>query len=244
VARLRDFDHRGTHRLIPTKFTTVSVLETLPLAAETLSDLSELDAATNERKIGERGGNSGISPLELIYQVPEAHIVNSAFTHPGPHGGRFNDARRGAWYAGLELDTSIREVAFHKRRFLQDARFKGRQTFDYADFLADFAGRFYTLDEAEQTDCLEPGPVPQCYAASQALANVLLVSGSSGIVYPSVRHVGGTCIACFRPALVHNPRRGKVYGISVAAESEQIESRVVTDSANRPVRSKRPVRMR
>jgi RES domain-containing protein len=244
VARLQDFDHRGTHRLIPTKFTTVSVLETLPLPAETLSDLSELDAATNERKVGERGGNSGISPLELVYQVPEAHIVNSAFTHPGPHGGRFNDARRGAWYAGLELDTSIREVAFHKRRFLRDAHFKGRQTFDYADFLADFAGGFNVLDEAEQTDCLKPSPVPQCYAASQALANILLVSGSSGIVYPSVRHAGGTCIACFRPALVHNPRRGKIYGISLAAEGDEVESGEVAKLANRPVKSKRPVRMR
>lgn len=239
MADLKEFDHRGTHRLIPTKFTTVSVLETLPLRAETLSDLSELDAATNERKIGERGGNSGISPLELVYQVPEAHIVNAAFTHPGPHGGRFNDARRGAWYAGIELDTSIREVAFHKRRFLRDARFKGRQTFDYSDFQADFTGRFHILDEAEQTDCLKPDPVPQCYAASQALANLLLVSGSSGIIYPSVRHAGGTCIACFRPALVHNPRRGKVYGISVAAESEQIESSEVTKLANRAVRSKK-----
>lgn len=233
MAHLQNFDHRETHRLIPTKFTTGSVLETLPLPAKTLSDLSELDAATNERKIGERGGNSGISPLELVYQVPEAHIVNAAFTHPGPHGGRFNNARRGAWYAGLELDTSIREVAFHKRRFLREARFKGRQTFDYADFLADFAGRFHVLDEAEQTDCLKPGPVPQCYAAPQALANLLLVSGSSGIVYPSVRHPAGTCIACFRPALVHNPRRGRVYGISVAAESDEIESREAADPVTR-----------
>lgn len=238
MARLRipaiaDFDHRGTHRLIPTRFTTASVLETLPLPAGTLSDLSELDAATNERKVGERGGNSGISPLELVYQVPEAHIVNAAFTHPGPHGGRFNDARRGAWYAGLELDTAIREVAFHKRRFLRDARFKGRQSFEYADFVADFAGRFHLLNAAEGADCLRPDPVPQCYAASQALANVLLVSGSSGIVYPSVRHAGGTCIACFRPALVHNPRRGRIYGISVAAEDDRIESKEVSGPAAR-----------
>lgn len=85
----------------------------------------------------------------------------------------------------------------------------------------DFAGRFNVLNEAERTDCLKSGPIPQCYAASQALANLLLVSGSSGIIYPSVRHPGGTCIACFRPALVHNPRRGEIYGISIAAESDE-----------------------
>jgi RES domain-containing protein len=227
VSHVEEVDYRGTHRLIPTKFSAKSVLEALPLSAETLSDLSELDAATNERKVGERGGNSAISPLELVYEVPDAHIVNAAFTHPGPHGGRFNDARRGAWYAGLELDTSIREVSFHKRLFLKEARFEGRQAFDYAEFLADFAGRFHVLDGAELAECLQPGPIPQCYAASQAVAQSLLVAKSSGIVYPSVRNPRGTCIACFRPALVHHPRRGKVYRISIAAETEEIENKEI-----------------
>jgi hypothetical protein len=30
-------------------------------------------------------------------------------------------------------------------------------------------------------------------------------------VYPSVRHRGGTCVACFRPALVNNVRKDKTY---------------------------------
>jgi hypothetical protein len=36
----------------------------------------------------------------------------------------------------------------------------------------------------------------------------LLGSGSAGIVYPSVRHTEGVCIACFRPPLVLNVREG------------------------------------
>ena len=231
MAHLEEIDYRATHRLIPTRFTSASVLESLPLPAETLSNLSELDAATNERKIGERGGNSGISPFELVYAIPEAHIVNSAFTHPGPHGGRFNDSRRGAWYSGRELETSIREVAFHKRRFLRDAHFEGRRQFDYADMLADFAGSFHALDGQEPADCLRPDPVPQCYTASQALAGSLLAAGSIGIVYPSVRHSGGTCIACFRPALVHNLRRGKIYSLSISAEGDHIEASEVAAPA-------------
>ena len=35
----------------------------------------------------------------------------------------------------------------------------------------------------------------------------LLAEQSPGIVYPSVRHEGGTCLACFRPALVGNVRK-------------------------------------
>jgi hypothetical protein len=36
----------------------------------------------------------------------------------------------------------------------------------------------------------------------------LLDQGSAGVVYPSVRHADGTCIACLRPALVSNVREG------------------------------------
>ena len=39
-------------------------------------------------------------------------------------------------------------------------------------------------------------------------AATLLAAGSSGIVYPSVRQRRGTCLACFRPALVTNLKKG------------------------------------
>jgi hypothetical protein len=224
LAHLGEFDQQGTHRLILTAYATESVLESLSLPANVIRDLTELDAATNERKVAERGGNAAISPGELLYGVPEAHIVNAAFTHPGPQGGRFNDSRRGAWYAGIELETSIDEVAFHKRRFLKESRISERISFDYADFLADFSGQFHFLDDSEREQCLQPDPIPQCYGPSQALANSLLYSGSSGVVYPSVRRSGGTCIACFRPALVFHPRRAKLYSVAVAAEDDKVES--------------------
>jgi hypothetical protein len=226
LARLAQFDQAGTHRLIPAKYGAESVLESLPLPPDVLADLSELDAATNERKIAENGGNSAIGPGELLLGVPEAHIVNAAFTHPGPFGGRFHGAQRGAWYAGFEIETSIAEVAFHKRRFLVDGRIEGRHAFDYIDFLADFSGEFHSFEPAELESCLQPDPVPQCYSASQALANKLLFEGSNGIVYPSVRQHSGTCIACFRPALVFHPRRGQKYRLSVEAGSDTVESEV------------------
>jgi hypothetical protein len=227
LAHLELFDQGGTHRLIPTKY---SVLETLALPPDVLADLGELEAATNERTIAEGGGNSAIGPGELLYGVPEAHIVNAAFTHHGPHGGRFHTPRRGAWYSGVELETSVAEVAFHKRRFLEDARLKGQCAFDYRDFLADFSGDFHYLDSDELLACLRPGPIPQCYGASQALANTLLHAGSNGIVYTSVRYASGTCIACFRPALVFHPRRGQEYRITLEIGTDAISfEQVVSD---------------
>jgi hypothetical protein len=212
-----EIDLAATHRLVPSKYAGGSVLETLPLPPSVLSELSELDAATNGRKLAERGGILSIGPGELLLGVPEAQIVNAAFCHPGPEGRRFNDHRRGAWYAGAELETSFAEVAFHKRRFLEDARLMGLANFQYQDFLADFSGEYSHLDDVDRESCLQPEPIPQCYRPGQALANTLLYAGANGIVYPSVRSAGGTCIACFRPALVFHPRRAALYSLSVGA---------------------------
>jgi RES domain-containing protein len=228
LATLVEFAQTGTHRLIPAKYGTESVLESLLLPAAVLADLSELDAITNERKIAENDFNSAIGHGELLFGVPEAHIVNAAFTHPGPFGGRFHGPKRGAWYAGFQIETSVAEVAFHKRQFLADARIQGQHSFDYVDFLSDFSGWFHALDLAEQQSCLQPDPVPQCYDSSQALANKLLFEGSNGIVYPSVRHPSGTCIACFRPALLFHPRRGQKYKLTVEPGTNTVKYEAVS----------------
>ncbi len=223
MATLKQIDQTATHRLIPAKYGAASVLQSLPLPAEVLADLSELDAATNQRKIIEKGGTSVIGLGELLIGVPESHVVNAAFTHPGPFGGRFHGPQRGAWYAGFEIETSIAEVAFHKRRLLEDGRIQGRHAFDYLDFLADFSGGFHRLDLLEEESCLQPDPIPQCYGSSQVLANGLLFQGALGIVYPSVRRPSGTCIACFRPALVSHPRRDRQYRLTVESGVDTVE---------------------
>lgn len=246
MAHLEQLDQAGTHRLIPAKFADkagTSVLETLALPADVLADLSELDAATNERKIAERGGNPAIGPRELLFGVPEADIVNAAFAHPGPYGGRFHTPQRGAWYAGFELETSIAEVAYHRRRFLADARIHDPQPFEYQEFRADFSGAFHALDSAERKTCLLPEPVPHCYLFSQELANRLLFEGSNGIVYPSVRRPSGTCIACFRPALVFHPRRDRQLRLTLAVGADTVACETIAPQPVRPARpSARPAR--
>jgi len=229
LAYLANFEQRGTHRLIPVEFAgKTDALKKLSLHPHALTELSQLAAVTDDRKQAEQGGALSIGPGELLQGVPEADVVNSAFCYPGTHGGRFHDSRRGAWYAGVEIESSLAEVAFHKRRFVEDARFSGPVHCAYQDFLADFSGAFSHLDDGERTVCLVPQPVPQCYGPGQALANALLYAGSNGIVYPSVRNPGGTCIACFRPALVFHPRRGSRYHLTV-------EAGVVWDGALEPL---------
>ena len=174
----------------------------------------ELEGATNERLLGETGLLPGITVRELVFGLSYSHIVNAAFTHASPLGSRFNGPDRGAWYAAFSLETSGIEVAFHKAQELQEIDWPEKENFTYVDFLADFRGEFHDIREDSRfVDCLAPGS----YAVSQRLARELLDTGAAGIIYPSVRHRAGTCIACFRPALVNNVRKGR--GLCVTFEN-------------------------
>jgi hypothetical protein len=147
----------------------------------------------------------GITVRELVFGLSYSHIVNAAFTHAKPLGSRFNGPERGAWYAGFSLETAGAEVAFHKSEELREINWQERETFLYSDFLADFRGEFHDIrDDSRFAKCLDSNS----YTASQKLAHELLETGSAGVVYPSVRHSGGICISCFRPALVNNVRKG------------------------------------
>jgi RES domain len=139
--------------------------------------------------------------------VPNAQIINAAFTHAHPLGSRFNGPERGAWYARFALETSQAEITFHKTVQLAEIGCFDDEA-SYADCLADFSGDFHDLREDPVfTNCL----APDSYVKSQALALDLLAADSLGVVYPSVRHAGGTCVACFRPAAVSNVRFGPSY---------------------------------
>jgi RES domain len=195
-----------THRLIASK-RGISVLARIADSSKHLEDVFELDMATNERILAESGISSGTDPRELLFGVPYCRVVNAAFTHPHPLGSRFNGPERGAWYCGFAVKTSIAEVTFHKTVDLFEIGVL-EDDVTYDDYAADFSAEFHDLRNSSRfLDYLDPNS----YVASQQLAEKLLTLGSLGIGYPSVRDAGGTCIACFRPALVMNVTRHASY---------------------------------
>ncbi len=211
LTALRQFD---TCRLIPSRFADMEDSVLAPLADDeaVLADLFDLDNATNERLRAESGLLPGIGMDELVFGVPNFRIINAAFTYARPEGSRFNDGERGAWYCAFEAETALAEVSFHKTVEYQEiGRFDDSVT--YQALLADFSASFHDLRGiAAYAGCLDP----QSYIASQALAARLLDQGSMGIIYPSVRRPAGTNLACFRPALVGNVRKGQVYRLTWA----------------------------
>ena len=200
----------GTHRLIPYRYSDRGK-PILNLLAENdddlLSELTELEGATNDRLLGESGRLPGISAIELVSGFRLAHIVNASFTHAHPLGARFNSAGRGAWYAAFEIQTALTEVAYHRTSELKEVGWKEEEVSPYVDYLADFRHEVHDIREGPDfLDCLDPNT----YDASQRLGGQLVTHGSAGIVYPSVRHKGGACVVCFRPPLVLNVREGKM----------------------------------
>ena len=210
---VRQFD---THRLIPSRHLSRgdSVLVQIAEDDDHLQAIFDLDSATNDRVLAAEQRLPGIGLEELVFAVPYASVINASFCHAHPLGSRFNGPDRGAWYAGFELATSQAEVTFHKTVQLAEInRFHDSVTYD--DYLADFSASFHDL----RTSATRGAPArrfreyldPTSYRKSQALAERLMSESALGVVYPSVRHQGGTCLACFRPALVSNVRRGKTY---------------------------------
>jgi len=205
LSRLRQDD---THRLVLRKY-VVDELGPLSRLADDdreLGLLGELERSTDSQVLGEAGELPGIGVHELVFGVPYAHIVNAAYTYARTTGSRFNGPERGAWYAAFQLSTSQAEIAFHRGQELREIAWPHPEEFEYLEFLADFRADFHDIRKRREfRDCL----APDSYAGSQKLAYALLEQGSVGVVYPSAREqVHGDCIACFRPALVNNVRRG------------------------------------
>jgi RES domain-containing protein len=215
LTQLRQFD---TVRLIPSRFADAEDSVLAPLAENdaVLRDLFDLDNATNDRLRGESGLLPGIGMDELVFGVPNFRMINAAYTYARPEGSRFNDGERGAWYCAFELETALAEVSFHKTVEYQEiGRFD--DSISYQALLADFTAAFHDLRSNAHSSnpwaaCLDP----DSYIASQKLAAELLDAGAMGIIYPSVRRPKGTNLACFRPALVGNVRKGQAYRLTWA----------------------------
>jgi hypothetical protein len=206
---------RDTSRLVSSRYPSVGIFDRVA-TPEDLESVLELESWTNDRVSTEVGLLHAVPPEEWVVGRPMASVVMAAFCHPNPAGSRFGGPNRGAWYGGRRLETAIAESAYHRGRELRevgvtDARMEMRL------YHADFRATFHDLRGAEGFGRYLD---PDAYAASQELAHRLLLAGSNGIVYPSVRHRRGECIACFRPPLVTNVRVAAHYVFTWAGTSE------------------------
>jgi hypothetical protein len=171
VTLVRQFD---THRLVASRHEPrgESVLAAIADEGAELQAIFELDAATDDRLLARERRLPGIGPEELVFEVPHAAVVNAAFCHAHPLGGRFNGPDRGARYAAFDLDTSQKEVGFHKSVQLAEiGRFDDSVTYD--EYLADVSASLHDLRRARGLRRLARRRLPERPARGRHVPGVL-----------------------------------------------------------------------
>jgi hypothetical protein len=190
-------------RVIPSRYPTIHLFERVADPAD-WEALYWIESLTNPRLRDEVGDIELVPPEERTFG-PGGSVIMAPFTHLDPAGSRFADGTFGAFYAAAHLATSIAETCYHRELFLRATR-QGPLELDMRSYLADAVARFHDIrgKRTRMSDIYDP----DSYISSQVLGRQLKLNGSNGIVYDSVRHPGGECLAIYRPRLIQNLRQG------------------------------------
>jgi hypothetical protein len=188
------------YRVVASKHPPINVFENI-VGARQMEMAWYIEGLTNDRLRDESGAAPLVPPEDRLY-APGASIVMAAFTHIG-RPSRFSDGSYGVYYAARTLETALRETAFHRARFLA-ATMEPAGEIDMRAYVGrpikphlDIRGLKY-----------EALHDPNDYSVAQAFARPLREAGEWGLVYRSVRHEGGECIAAFKPQAVSIPIAG------------------------------------
>lgn len=190
---------RPAYRVIPSRFPAVGLFERVA-SSEDFDALYALEAMTNDR-LRDEVGEISLVPAEERLFGPGSTCIMAAFTHLNPQGSRFSDGRYGVFYCARKRDTAIAETRYHAALFMA-ATAEPPMRLQMRLYSVEAKGQVADLREASRA---EPRIVdPDDYGYSQAIGRTLRAEGALGIVYPSVRHPGGQCLAALRTALVKN----------------------------------------
>ena len=205
-----------TYRLIPSRYPPISAFEAVT-SADDLEAVMDLEGWTNDRLVVERLAR--LSKAEWVYGVPNASVIMASFLHGGPAGLRFTSPDLNGWYASLARRTAIAEVAHHLRREAVNMRVPSLKL-HYRTYTATLAGAYEDIRGMIATR-------PELYKAddytvSQTFGETIRASGHDGIVYDSVRHVGGTNIVALRPKNVRDLIMGVHYEITAPVSGKVI----------------------
>ena len=194
-------------RIIATRYPPIDLFERVSNDPAVWDALIALEQRVNPR-IRDEAGEIHLVPPEQRVSGPGASYVMAAFTHPNPKGSRFSDGSYGVYYAAKKFETALRETAYHFGRFAHDSHDGPRY-----ENMRVLVGRINTilhnvssLSESRRKRILDLNS----YAASQPFAAALRDRESRGLVYQSVRHTSGECVAAFRPTSVGRPTPGRL----------------------------------
>jgi hypothetical protein len=130
------------------------------------------------------------------------------FTHVSQdRPSRFTDGSYGVLYAANVFETALFETIYHHARFMARTAESAGWTSQFREIVLSVNADLHDLREVETAN--HAALAPETYEASHRLAMDLKASGSSGLVYPSVRHAGGECVGLFYPDCASEPVQGR-----------------------------------
>lgn len=205
----------STIRLLSTAYIDEPAMAPLADDAADLAFLEMIEGLTSVRQVQVAPLPSGLHEGELLTELHGYgwSFVNAAFCYTRVDGNRFNGFDRGAWYAAFgdqAQATSQAEVSWHLTRELEATGIFENIT-SYRELIAGFLGPFHDLRMLPPDSELLSPDKSVAYPLGQAIARDTLAQGGNGVVYPSVRHKDGECLAAFRPHLVQNIRQGETW---------------------------------
>lgn len=192
------------YRIISTRYPPVNFFER-HVPAPLLGPLWELEGRTNPRLLEQTGDLNRVRPQDRV-SGPGAGIVMAAFTHI-QRASRFSDGSYGVYYAGRGLETAIRETVHHRQIIAADAGL-GPDEFSMRVWSGGIRRPFHDIRGPGFEALHDDAPRPQDHPLAQAFGRKARNQGSWGLVFRSVRHPGGECVAALRPPAVTLPVQG------------------------------------
>ena len=190
---------RPAYRVIPSRFPSIGLFERVASPAD-FDALYALEAMTNPR-IRDEVGEISLVPADERLFGPGSTCIMAAFTHRNPQGSRFSDGSYGVFYCARKRDTAIAETRHHAALFMQATR-EPPMRLQMRLYTVEAQGKVADLRKAAQAD---PRLVdPDDYSFPQSIGRQLKAEGARGIVYPSMLHRSGICLAAFSTRLLKN----------------------------------------
>lgn len=152
-------------------------------------------------------GNLDLIPPARRVGGPGASYLMAPFTHVSPdRQSRFGDGSFGVLYIAKLFETALFETIHHHARFMSRTAEAAGWASQFREILVDVDAELCDLrGHAVEHAALDPSN----YNVAQALARALRSDDIDGLVYPSVRHATGECVALFYPDCAANPVQGR-----------------------------------
>lgn len=181
-----------TYRIIPSNFPPITIFEDCSDPDDLLL-LYELESRNNPR-IRQEVGEISIVPQKDRVSGPGTTPIMASFTHIGKEA-RLNDASYGVYYAGMEMETAIRETVYWNEKMLADTNEPAQERTMRA-YIAKINPKYCEFVDMRHDDLFHH---PDDYSYPQRVTKELRDQDEYGVVYNSVRNKGGTCVGVLRP---------------------------------------------